>query len=197
VRAGIIGALRAWTVAMISAFVDPLQINRGDAEVGVPQLALDDVERDALVGEFDGVGVAELLRRELIQSQDQGEKQHLDDPKARAITRPRTREPARRSPPSAGGWVRRSRGRKRRSRMNGGGQSSASRRINSPIPHWSSPQGISHPPLRLPAVETAFCLSEKRVALSDADVEAWAVAGEDPGDGIRRSLPISRVSFGS
>jgi hypothetical protein len=103
VRAGIIGALRAWTVAMISAFVDPLQINRGDAEVGVPQLALDDVERDALVGEFDGVGVAELLRRELIQSQDQGEKQHLDDPKARATTTPRTREPAWRSPPSAGG----------------------------------------------------------------------------------------------
>ena len=58
--AGIIGALRAWTVAMISAFVDPLQINRGDAEVGVPQLALDDVERDALVGEFDGVSVAQL-----------------------------------------------------------------------------------------------------------------------------------------
>jgi hypothetical protein len=27
-------------------------------------LALDDVERDPLVGEFDGVGVAELVRRE-------------------------------------------------------------------------------------------------------------------------------------
>jgi hypothetical protein len=71
--------------------VDPLQINRGDAEVGVPQLALDDVERDALVGEFDGVGVAELLGRELIQSQDQGEKQHLDDPKA-ALSRGPGRE---------------------------------------------------------------------------------------------------------
>jgi hypothetical protein len=30
----------------------------------MPQLALDDVERDPLVGEFDGVGVAELARRE-------------------------------------------------------------------------------------------------------------------------------------
>jgi hypothetical protein len=63
VLAGIIGALRAWTVAMISAF-DPLQIDGGDAEVGMPQLALDDVERDVLVGEFDGVGVAELVGRE-------------------------------------------------------------------------------------------------------------------------------------
>jgi hypothetical protein len=30
----------------------------------MPPLALDDVERDPLVGEFDGVGVAELVRRE-------------------------------------------------------------------------------------------------------------------------------------
>ena len=28
------------------------------------QLPLDDVERDAVVGEFDGVGVAQLVRRE-------------------------------------------------------------------------------------------------------------------------------------
>jgi hypothetical protein len=63
VPAGIIGALRAWTVAMISALVDPLQIDGGDAEVGMPQLALDDVERDALVGELDGVGVAQLVGR--------------------------------------------------------------------------------------------------------------------------------------
>jgi hypothetical protein len=77
--------------------------------------------------------------------------------------------------------------------MNGGRQSSGSRRINSPIPHWSSPQGISHPPLRLPAVETAFCLSEKRVALRDADVEAWAVAGEDPGDGSEELADLSPV----
>jgi hypothetical protein len=41
--------------------VDPLQIDRGGAEVGVPRLALDDVERDPLVRELDGVGVAELV----------------------------------------------------------------------------------------------------------------------------------------
>jgi hypothetical protein len=51
VLAGIIGALRAWTVAMISA-------------LSMPQLALDDVERDPLVREFDSVGVAELVGRE-------------------------------------------------------------------------------------------------------------------------------------
>jgi hypothetical protein len=33
--------------------VDPLQVGGRDAEVGMPQLALDDVERDAFVGEFD------------------------------------------------------------------------------------------------------------------------------------------------
>jgi hypothetical protein len=44
--------------------VDALQVDGSDAEVGVPQLALDDVERDALVGEFDGVGVAQLVERE-------------------------------------------------------------------------------------------------------------------------------------
>jgi hypothetical protein len=37
--------------------VDPLEIDGGHAEVGLPQLALDDVERDPLVGEFDGMGV--------------------------------------------------------------------------------------------------------------------------------------------
>jgi hypothetical protein len=44
--------------------VDSLQIDRGDAEIGMTQLALDDVERDALVGELDGVGVAQLVGRE-------------------------------------------------------------------------------------------------------------------------------------
>src|SRR3954469_22290198 len=40
---------------------DALQVDRRDAEVAVAELALDDVERDAFVGEFDGVGVAELV----------------------------------------------------------------------------------------------------------------------------------------
>ena len=43
--------------------VDALQVDRGGVEVGVAELALDDVERDALAREFDGVGVAELVRR--------------------------------------------------------------------------------------------------------------------------------------
>jgi hypothetical protein len=43
--------------------VDALQVNRGRAEVGVAELALDDVERHAFAGDFDGVGVAQLMRR--------------------------------------------------------------------------------------------------------------------------------------
>jgi hypothetical protein len=44
--------------------VDALQIDRCDPEVGVPKLPLDDDQRDALVSHFDGVGVAQLVRRE-------------------------------------------------------------------------------------------------------------------------------------
>ena len=44
--------------------VDSLQVDRGRAEVGVPELALDDVERDALAGELKRVRVAQLVRRE-------------------------------------------------------------------------------------------------------------------------------------
>jgi hypothetical protein len=44
--------------------VDALAINRRDAEVGMPQLALDDIERHPFVGELDGVGVAQLVGRE-------------------------------------------------------------------------------------------------------------------------------------
>jgi hypothetical protein len=32
-----------------------------DAEVGVPQLALDDVQGDAFLGHLDGVGVTQLV----------------------------------------------------------------------------------------------------------------------------------------
>jgi hypothetical protein len=49
---------------MISSASMPLQVDRGGAEVGVAELALDHVERHALVGELDGVGVAQLVRRE-------------------------------------------------------------------------------------------------------------------------------------
>jgi hypothetical protein len=43
--------------------VDALQVCAGHAEVGMPELALDDGERDSFSGELDGVGVAELVRR--------------------------------------------------------------------------------------------------------------------------------------
>jgi hypothetical protein len=61
--AGIVGAVRAWTALMISALSDPLQVHAGDAEVSVAELALDHVQRHALAGELDGVGVAQLVRR--------------------------------------------------------------------------------------------------------------------------------------
>ena len=38
--------------------VDALEVDAGGAEVGVAELALDDVERHAFAREFDGVGVA-------------------------------------------------------------------------------------------------------------------------------------------
>jgi hypothetical protein len=43
--------------------VDASEIGRRDPEVGVPQLALDDEQRNALAGHFDGVGVSKLVRR--------------------------------------------------------------------------------------------------------------------------------------
>jgi hypothetical protein len=42
--------------------VDALQVDRGDSQVAMPELALDDDQRHALVGEFDSVGMAELVR---------------------------------------------------------------------------------------------------------------------------------------
>ncbi len=38
--------------------VDALEVDAGGAEVGVSELALDDVERHAFARELDGVGVA-------------------------------------------------------------------------------------------------------------------------------------------
>jgi hypothetical protein len=38
--------------------VDALEVDRGDAEVGVPELALDDDQRHALARHLHGVGVA-------------------------------------------------------------------------------------------------------------------------------------------
>jgi hypothetical protein len=44
--------------------VDALQVDRRDAEVGVSELSLDDVERDAFARHLDGVRVPQLVRRE-------------------------------------------------------------------------------------------------------------------------------------
>ncbi len=41
--------------------VDPLEVHGRDAEVAVAELALDDHERYAFVGEFDGVRMAQLV----------------------------------------------------------------------------------------------------------------------------------------
>src|SRR5215216_7831485 len=41
--------------------VDALQIDRGDPEVGVPELALDDDQRHAFAGHLDCVRVAQLV----------------------------------------------------------------------------------------------------------------------------------------
>jgi hypothetical protein len=43
--------------------VDALQVDGGDAEVAVAELALDDDQRDTLARHLDGVGVAELVGR--------------------------------------------------------------------------------------------------------------------------------------
>jgi len=40
------------------------QVDRGDAEVGVPELALDDDQRHRLAAHLDRVRVAQLVRRE-------------------------------------------------------------------------------------------------------------------------------------
>jgi hypothetical protein len=50
--------------ADVLAAVDALEIDAGDSEVGVSELALDHDERDSLVRHLDGVGMAKLLRRE-------------------------------------------------------------------------------------------------------------------------------------
>src|SRR3954453_18659571 len=43
--------------------VDALEVDRGDAEVGVAELALDDDQRNALTGHLDGVRLVQLVWR--------------------------------------------------------------------------------------------------------------------------------------
>jgi len=44
--------------------VDLAQVHRGDPEIGMPRLTLDDQQRHALSRHLDGVRVAQLMRRE-------------------------------------------------------------------------------------------------------------------------------------
>jgi hypothetical protein len=60
--AGIIGARRECTALTIS--LDPLQVGRGRAEVGMPELALDDVGRHPLAREFDSMRMPQLMWRQ-------------------------------------------------------------------------------------------------------------------------------------
>jgi hypothetical protein len=66
--------------------VDALQIDRGDAEVAVADLALDDDQRYAFARELDGVRVAELVRRE--PSPDSGVRGGSAQLRSRSGTRP-------------------------------------------------------------------------------------------------------------
>ena len=50
---------------MISSGSIPLQVDRCRSQVGVPELPLDDVERDALAGELVRVRMSQLVRRGL------------------------------------------------------------------------------------------------------------------------------------
>jgi hypothetical protein len=45
------------------AAIDALKVDAGDPEVRVPELALDDDQRDAFVGHLHRVCVSELVRR--------------------------------------------------------------------------------------------------------------------------------------
>ena len=43
--------------------VDPAQVHRRDPEIGMPELALYDQQRDTLAGHLDGVSMSQLVRR--------------------------------------------------------------------------------------------------------------------------------------
>ena len=43
------------------AAVDSLEVDAGDPQIAMPELPLDDHQRDALVGELDSVGMSELV----------------------------------------------------------------------------------------------------------------------------------------
>jgi hypothetical protein len=56
VVAEVVGGLRQRTASMISLGSKSLRVCRGGSEVGMLDLALDDVDRNRLAGEFDCMG---------------------------------------------------------------------------------------------------------------------------------------------
>jgi hypothetical protein len=54
------------------AAVDALQSDGGNPEVAMPELALDHDQRHAFAGRLDGVGVAQLVRREAAPNTGRG-----------------------------------------------------------------------------------------------------------------------------
>jgi hypothetical protein len=59
-------------VSTISVMSMPCVWIRGDPEVGVPELALDDDQRDAFPSHLDGVGVAKPVRARAIAARPPG-----------------------------------------------------------------------------------------------------------------------------
>src|SRR5258708_17048062 len=71
--------------------VDTAQVRGGDAEVGVPELALDDQERDSLTGHLHCVRVPQLVWREAASDPGRlrGGAELAADPGGRARSTPR------------------------------------------------------------------------------------------------------------
>jgi hypothetical protein len=63
VLAGITGGRRWWTVSTISR-VDPLEVNRRNPKVGMPELPLNNRQRNPFVRHLDRMSMPQLVRRE-------------------------------------------------------------------------------------------------------------------------------------
>jgi hypothetical protein len=90
--ADIIGGRRVRTCRDDFLGIDALQVNARGAEIRVPELALDDVQRHALARELVRVRVAQLMRREAAPDASLGR-----EPPELARTAARPRSPAGRS----------------------------------------------------------------------------------------------------
>src|SRR5947209_19430141 len=75
--------------------VDALEVDAGDPQIAMPELPLDDHQRDALVGELDSVGMPQLMRR----------KAPTDARRFRRSTQLLTRAEASQRLPAVGPWM--------------------------------------------------------------------------------------------